>query len=292
MRSTSRRDSAPSLEILEGRALLSAGKGSVLLNLPYENVAGRVERLDVYIPPGPTPPGGRPALLAIHGGGWRKNSKDDYGPEVAAQFVPAGYVVVAINYELSTPRRPSWPANLNDVRAASLWVHEHAAQFGINPNEIAAIGESAGGHLATMLGLDPGVTSANPTRSASVAAVIDFYGPANLTTLVGESVVGGRAAEEFLGGTPQQVPQRYEQASPVDQVKPGAPPILILQGTDDTIVPLSQSQELAATLTASGDPNRLVAVPGELHGFEFDPIGQKLLPEMLAFLDASWNDER
>jgi hypothetical protein len=91
-----------------------------------------------------------------------------------------------------------------------------------------------------MLGLDAGVTSADSARSASEAAMIDFYGPADLTTLVDPSVIGARAAEQFLGGTPQQVPDRYQQALPVDQVKPGAPPALILQGPEDSIVPLSQ----------------------------------------------------
>jgi acetyl esterase/lipase len=300
MNSAWRRSHPCGFEVLEGRALLSAGgraagHGGVFFNLPYENVGGRVERLDVDVPAGPVPSGGRPALLAIHGGGWRKFDKVEYGSKIAGQFGRAGYVVVAMNYALSAPGRPSWPANINDVRAASLWVHQHAAEFGINPRRVAAIGESAGGHLATLLGLDPGDTPsgapADPTNTARVAAVIDFYGPTDLTALVGQSVVGGPVAKQFLGGTPEQVPASYRDASPVAHVTGAAPPVLMLHGTADTVVPLAQAQELASALTAAGVPNRLVAVPGASHGFEFAPSGRKLRPEMLAFLDTAWNDK-
>ena len=302
---------ARGVEVLEGRALLSAGGrglharggdlGGVYQNIAYENVGGRVERLDVYVPSGPVPAGGRPTLLAIHGGGWRKFDKSDYGPEIAGQFERAGFVVVAIDYQLSAPGRPSWPANIADVRAASLWTHQHAAGFGIDPSRIAAIGESAGGHLATLLGVDPNGTppgtpsvqspAADPTNTASISAVIDFYGPSDLFALAGQSYVGGLAAAQFLAGPPQAQSASYADASPVDHVTSGSAPVLMLHGTADTIVPIDQSRELAAALSAAGVPNRLIAVAGAAHGFEFDPSGRKLVPEMLAFLDAAWNHE-
>ena len=86
-------------------------------NLPYPIPAGPSENLNVYLPQGPVPPGGRPVLVAIHGGGWRRLDKAGYGDRIASAFVPRGYVVVAPNYMLSAPGRPSWPVNLEDVRS-------------------------------------------------------------------------------------------------------------------------------------------------------------------------------
>jgi len=281
--------------------LIARGHAVVSHDIVYEDVSGRQERLDVYEPGGTAPAGGWPVLLAIHGGGWRKFDKSGYGPEVAAQFNPHGYVVVAMNYTLSRPGAPSWPANLEDVRAAASWVHGHAVEFGIDPNRMAAIGESAGGQLAEMLGMDSaapaspgGQSTGGDTSGASssgISAVTSFYGPTDLSALVSESVVGGLAAEQLLGGTPAQFPASYVAASPVDHVSTDAPPMLLLDGTADTIVPIAQAEELASALTAAGVPNQLVAVEDAHHGFEFQPRGRDLVPQMLAFLEASWKDK-
>ena len=227
--------------------LIARGHAVVSHDIVYEDVSGRQERLDVYEPGGAAPAGGWPVLLAIHGGGWRKFDKSGYGPEVAAQFNPHGYVVVAMNDTLSRPGAPSRPANLEDVRAAASWVRGHAVEFGIDPNRMAAIGESAGGQLAEMLGMGPAglasvegqSTGGDPSGASSsgIAAVISFYGPTDLSALVSESVLGGLAAEQFLGGTPAQVPASYVAASPVDHVSTDAPPMLLLDGTADTSCP-------------------------------------------------------
>src|SRR5579864_738404 len=126
----------------------------VYTDIVYRRVAGRQVALDVYVPVLPAPPRGRPAVLAIHGGGWRGGTKNDYGREVA-RLAQHGYVVVSVDYQLSRSESPSWPQNFEDVREAVRWVRRHAQDFGVDPSRIAAMGSSAGGHLAALLGTAP-----------------------------------------------------------------------------------------------------------------------------------------
>jgi acetyl esterase/lipase len=312
------------VEQLEGRSLLSASPGpgpgpghlhtdghrapaanlsaARVSNIVYEDVAGRRELLDVYLPRGTPPPGGWPVLMAIHGGGWRRYSKDEYGPEIAGMFTPGGVAVVAMNYTLSSRGAASWPANFEDVRNAVRWTRANAGAYGLDPGRIAAIGESAGGHLAALLGTDPNAPLATATAgageassgdaygavSAQVRGVVDFYGPTNLAALERTSALARPAVTRFLGGKPRQLPQTYADASPVDHVGPASAPMLILQGTQDNLIPRGQPRALAAALRAAGVPERLITVGGAPHGFEFQPSGRKLLPTILAFLHAVW----
>jgi acetyl esterase/lipase len=296
------------VERLEGRVLCASehalahapitARAAIISNVVYEDVAGRQETLNLYLPRGTPPAGGWPVLIAIHGGGWRRFSKDEYGPKVAMMFVPEGIAVVAMNYTLSAPGSPSWPSNFLDVRNAVRWARSSAGEFGLNPNEFAAIGESAGGHLAALLGTNPDgpITSGNDPAaggvpspvSARVQGVVDFYGPTSLAALRAESPLAAPAVVQFLGGTPAQVPQSYADASPVDHVTAASPPMLILQGTADSLIPPDQPAALASALTGAGVPNRLIDVAGAPHGFEFQPSGRKLFTVILAFLRAVW----
>ena len=258
-------------------------------NLTYPTPAGRAEQLNVYVPPGPSPIGGRPVLIAIHGGGWRKLNKDGYGARIASAFVPHGYVVVAPNYELSAPGHPSWPVNLEDVQSAVGWIRTHASELGINPNQVAAIGESAGANLAALLGTDPGTVSGSSV-STQVNAVIAFSTPTNLSVLSSESPWAGRAAAQFLGGSPHQIPASYAAASPIDHVAPGDPPMLLVHGLQDPLIPVSQSEAMAAVLTAAGVRNELILVAGG-HDLDFPDHYGNLIPRLLEFLGTTWNDE-
>jgi acetyl esterase/lipase len=304
------------LERLEGRALLSAGAGhrhplemsrrphstshggAEIANIVYEDVDGRHEDLDLYLPVGPPPPGGWPVLIAIHGGGWRRFSKAEYGPQVAPTFTRQGIAVVAMNYQLSAPGAPSWPDNFEDVRNAVRWARVNAGRYGLDPDRFAAIGESAGAHLATLLGTNPDgpITSGGDPEagdvygpvSASVDSVVDFYGPTSLAALDAESPPAAFAIDQFLGGNASQLPQTYIDASPVAHVTAQSAPMLILQGTADTIVTPDQARLLSSALTAAGVYNRSITVPGAPHGFEFLPSGRKFVPDILAFLRTFW----
>jgi len=254
-------------------------------NVSFPTVDGEFEQLDVYMPDNPVPPIGRPVLIAIHGGGWRRLDKLGYGRRIASAFVPEGYVVVAPNYQLSAPGEPSWPRNLQDVQAAVRWVRVNSGMLGIDPNEIAAIGESAGANLAALLGTDS-TQNGGMGASAAVEAVVAFSTPADLTVLQTESPLAARAADQELGGTLQQVAANFVAASPIDHVSPGDPPMFLVHGLEDPLIPVSQSEELATALRAAGVPNRLVLVRGG-HDLDFPAHYSKLIPLILEFLDTT-----
>ncbi len=279
------RPEASAIQGLETRALLSGDVRMIVqANIPYPTLAGPPERLDIYTPATPAPPGGWPVIVAIHGGGWRRLSKDGYGPRIASAFVPNGYVVIAPNYALSGRGRPSWPTNLQDVRSVVSWIRSEAPALGIDPNRIVAMGESAGGNLAELLGTDPG------TSASSVDAVIAFSAPSDLFSLHARSPLAGLAAAQFLGGLPRQVPSEYAAASPIDHVAPGDPPMFLVHGRQDPLVPVGQSRAMAGALTASGVPHQLVLVNGG-HALDFPVHYGDLTRRLLEFLATTWNDK-
>ena len=249
-----------------------------LANQVYTSAKSSTQVLDVYRPTGTPPPGGWPVVLAIHGGGWRRFSKAEYAAKVVPTITAHGYAVVAPNYSLSHPGAPSWPAPLLELRQAVQWVHTNAQTLGLDASKIAAMGESAGGQLALLLGTDP----AGP--DTKVRAVVDFYGPSDLGRLLVESPVTRPAVDQFLGSGADATTVR--DASPVSHVAPGDPPVFIIQGTADNIIPSSQSIVLAIALTAARVPNTLHFVSGAGHGFGLyaDP---SILPTLLGFLENS-----
>jgi acetyl esterase/lipase len=269
-------------------------------DIVYRSVAGREVRLDVYLPDAPAPRGGRPAVVAIHGGGWRGGSKRDV-KAMAAQLAEHGYVVVAIDYLLSRPGKPSWPANFEDSREAVRWVRRHASDYGVDPDRIVALGVSAGGHLAALLGtypegpVDPNGRSGHPAPSATtddsarVQAVVDLYGPTDLFASRTTRPLPSNPVTLMLGASLRDMPGRYEAASPVRHASPDDPPMLLIHGRDDRLVPLEQSEALAAALQDAEVFHRLIVVDDAAHGFGFRVAKRDILPEVLAFLDSVWN---
>ncbi len=258
---------------------LPPGIQTTLHNL-YRNDGGRLVYLDIYAPAGPVPNGGWPALLAIHGGGWRGGSRAEYGRSVA-ELAAHGLVVVAIDYQLSRPGKPSWPENLDDVRHALGWVRGHAARLGIDRDRVAVMGASAGGHLALMLGLT--------AKTSEVSAVIDFCGPSDLSLLAQKGSAAAGSGVLMLGAGPEEMPGRYTEASPIARIGPDAPPVLIFHGGDDALVPISQSQILADGLRQAGVFCKFEVVSGARHGFGLRAGGRVLIPEILAFLREVWD---
>lgn len=271
-----------------GRIAIGVNRAVERANVIYPTPSGQRERLNVYEPRGQAPAGGRPVIVAIHGGGWRRYDKDGYGSRIAAAFVPHGYVVVAPNYPLSAPRRPSWPQNLDDLRAVVAWVRSHANGLGIDSDRVVAMGESAGGNLAELLGTAP-APAGTAAVSTAVDAVVAFSAPANLKALYAVSPWAGRAAAQFLGGSPRRVPANYAAASPVNHVAPGDPPMFLVHGREDSLVPAGQSRQMAAALSAAGVRNQLVLVRGD-HDLDFPAQYADLTRRVLEFLSATWKD--
>ncbi len=256
-------------------------RGPVWRNLSYESSAGVTRRLDIYLPPGEAPKGGWPVVVAIHGGGWRRFSKDQYGPR-AAVLTQFGFAVVAPNYQLSTPRRPSWPQNLADLQSALEWMNRNGARYNLDVRRVATMGESAGGHLALMLGLE----SARTYRSSGIriSAIVNFYGPTDLLALMRDSAGAAPAVSGLLGPARLRDQRLYDRASPAKLITSQAPAVLTFHGLSDRLVPASQALRLDAALSAQGVDHETRLIAGADHGFGFRAGGENLLQATVAFL--------
>jgi acetyl esterase/lipase len=210
-----------------------------------------------------------PVVLEVHGGGWqhghRLRSLADSA--VATDLVAAGFMVASIDYRLA-PASP-WPDQMIDVVAAVRYLRAHAAELGIDPNRIAALGDSAGGQLVSLLGTAPDqpawAQGSDQAISSRVDAVVDEFGPAQLND---DDWPHGTALmiRTVFGAFPTTTNPVLKAASPLTYVAPGDPPFLIVQGTADRVVPESQSEALASRLRAAGVPVDLVLVDGGDHG--------------------------
>jgi acetyl esterase len=241
----------------------------------YASPGGEELEADVWRPPEGDPAtaagdaGGRPAVIVVHGGGWRSGERGDFHLW-NAWFASKGYVVFDIDYRLSPP--PTWRKAPADVGCAVGWVKENAARYGVDPRRVVLMGRSAGAHLALLTayahgsGTEPGCDVRHP-HDTGVAAVVAFYPPTDLTRLSSRDYLGGM--DRFVGGTPKVVPERYHLLSPVSHVDPRDPPTFLVHGGDDQIVPPGQSELLAHRLQGAGVPHRLVELPWANHTFDF-----------------------
>ena len=246
----------------------------VLAGVPYAAIPGvRPLELDLWLPPAGDEP--VPVVAFLHGGGWRVGSRHSAGPSYATanpapfeQVAGAGIAVASIDYRLSGEAH--WPAQLHDAKAAVRWLRERAAELTIDPQRIAAWGESAGGHLAELLGLtgdDPALEGEVGVvgNSSSVTAVAAWYGPSDIASVATDLGVDPNNPDsreaQLLGAAVPSVPERAAQASPVSHVSGAAPPFLLLHGRADRLVPAVQSERLHAALAAAG-------VRAELHLYD------------------------
>jgi acetyl esterase len=249
----------------------------------YARPAGEELKLDVWRPPDSSggssnrisrgDPGverGRPAVIVVHGGGWRSGERSDF-PSWNAWLADTGYVVFDIDYRLSPP--PSWQDAPADVACAVGWVKENAARYGVDPERVALLGRSAGGHLALLTAYTEGSAAPTPgcearnAQDTGVAAVAAFYSPTDLARLSSMGYLGGM--DRFLGGSRGVFPERYRLSSPVSRVDPGDPPTFLAHGGGDRIVPSGESELLAGRLRGADVPYRVVELPWANHTFDF-----------------------
>ncbi|MGH9018005.1 MAG: alpha/beta hydrolase fold domain-containing protein [Acidimicrobiales bacterium] len=262
---------AGALAVVLGATVAGCGTPTATVaTISYCPPGGPARELDLYTP-SPAPTGPVPAVVYVHGGGWVAGSQT-LSPFIALiehRVIAAGDVFVSVNYRLAPGNR--WPAQIEDVTCAVRFLRHQAKDLDIDPARIAALGDSAGGQLVSLLGLaGPGAgfdAGPYPGVSSAVDAVADLYGPADLTApdWAGDTAMGVFADATF--GQPfGRATAELAAASPVTYVSRRAPPFLIVQGADDTIVPAGQSRELARRLTAAGAHATLVLVAHAGHG--------------------------
>jgi acetyl esterase/lipase len=229
-------------------------------DVEYGRVGDRSLQLDVYRPA--QSQALAPALIFIHGGAWRTGKRSDYRV-YTTHFAAEGYVAVTASYRLF--REATFPAALQDVKCAVRWVRANAARLQVDPERIAVVGGSAGGHLALLTGYTPGRwedSGGQTGQSSRVAAVVDIYGPADLTTAYARET---GVVKDFLGCTFEEDAQRWRDASPLLHVSSNCPPTLVLQGTLDELVPVEQSDRLVERLRAVGVPCEYERLEGWPH---------------------------
>ena len=228
---------------------------------------GRGEKLDVYMPRGEWK-NNRPAVLFIHGGGFKGGDKAEFrSASVCADLARAGYVVVSCNYLLSTKEKPQvWPQNIADCREAVRWIRKNARDLGINPQRIAVAGGSAGGYLALMVGLtdEKPELGGDPKSaiSSKVSAVIDLYGVTSIEKYTKDMVVN-------LGADTNKI------FSPLSYVTSKSVPVLILHGTADKTVDIKQSRNLEEVLIKNKVDYNFVEVEEGEHTFDLHPPNAK-----------------
>ncbi len=225
----------------------------------------------------PAPPAGegrRPAVVMIHGGGWRVGDKASWQPE-AEQLAARGWVAFSVNYRLDEPA--VFPAEIDDAEAAVRWVRANAEEFGVDPDRIAAIGESAGGHLTAML-----ATLGDGRSRIRVGAA--WSPPVDFTALAGSR--GDGWAAPLFGCTRATCADLLARSSPVNHVDAGDAPLYLANSTEE-LVPLSQAQSMAEKLKAAGVEHRLDVFPGNRHALDFrDDAWGPTLAFLEAHLDA------
>jgi acetyl esterase/lipase len=228
--------------------------------------------LDVYRPESSTGP--LPVVIQIHGGGWVIGHKRQQGMPLVHRLAGNGYVAVSINYRLGPKYR--FPEQLIDVKRAIAWTREHIAEYGGDPRVIILTGGSAGGHLSALAALTPNQPEYQPgfeSSDTSVTACMPFYGPTDFTD--GDGIRGRMDAFEIflertvMPGSMKDVPDLYRAMSPINHVRPDAPPFLIIQGGLDVLVWREENRRFAELLAeASEAPVVYWEVPGAQHAFD------------------------
>lgn len=226
---------------------------------------------DLYLPEGP---GTHPAVILIHGGGWRYGSRKQ-NVEEAQVLARHGYVVYNIDYRL-VGKGGEFPASVIDVKDALACVLRNANDWHVNTKKIAAMGMSAGGYLSMMLAYAPNkgeLCSKQASGNTPVAAVVSWFGVADL-----KDKASWKMVIDYVKDTPPAV------ASPVTYIG-GAVPTLFVHGTDDHLISCEESKTTTALLKQKKVRAELVLLPGEGHGFT-EPSWNKALDETCKFLDS------
>jgi acetyl esterase/lipase len=245
-------------------------------DIVYGEAGGQKLQMDLYYPSAKIPETPTACIVCIHGGAWRGGSRGD-GALVALALAAKGFVCASISYRLFDPvkrKQNTWPAQLDDVQLAVRFLRKDPKRFGIDPGRIGAIGFSAGGHLAALLGTTdtrmdgPGAESKISSR---VQCVVNVFGPVDLTAdytalKFGQGTVQD-LVDDFMGrGQEKAVIQKYQRdSSPLLRIDSKTAPMLTIHGDKDPIVPVSGSRKMHAALAKAGRVSEYWEIAGEGH---------------------------
>jgi acetyl esterase/lipase len=256
-------------------SLLGQPASTLTRDIQYGEAGGEKLLLDVSVPDGAGP---YPVAILVHGGGWSRGDKNGLdeptkGGDVTSWFGPlteAKFTWFSINYRHAPKHR--WPACFEDVQSAIRWVKAHAAEYKGDPNRIVLFGHSAGGHLVCL--------AATLADDATHVQAVVGYAP--VTDFEQELPIRGGLSPSLqqLHNRPKEITPDalalLRETSPINHVKPGLPPFLLVHGDADKTVPYAQSINFQARLQASGVTCDLITIPGGQHGLLGWP---KLMPD-------------
>lgn len=242
-------------------ALLAAAASAASLqsDIEYSKPGDVSLKMDAWVPDGKGP---FATVIVVHGGGWQNGDKQKNYKPFFEPLSQAGFTWFTVNYRLAPQCR--YPAAVDDVVAAIRYVEAHAKEYKVDLKRLAITGESAGGHIVSLIGARYG-------RDLHVAAVVPFY-PVNdfEAIVVGQDKTDGavKAVSAFLGfTTPDDTAVRLmREASPITYVKKGMPPYLFVHGTGDSLVNFRQTEAMCAKMKQSGSACEIYAVEGAGHG--------------------------
>jgi acetyl esterase/lipase len=210
-----------------------------------------------------------PAVVCIHGGGFRAGSREGYNNTVL-KLAQNGYVAMTVSYRLAP--KFQFPAAVHDTKAAVRWLRINAEKYQVDPERIGVTGGSAGGHLALFLGVTGDVKEfdggENSGPSSKVTCVVNVYGPSDFTKSYGKSVDAAEVLPLWLGGDLKTHLRTHLRASPLYWVTPNAAPTLCIHGTEDKYVHHEQSQWIVDKMKAAGVEAELLLLEGAGHGFK------------------------
>ncbi len=261
-------------------------------NADQSSSGGTRLMLDIAMPQGLTAPA--PAVVWLHGGAWAYGSRNMMRP--LAEFTASlGYVSATVQYRLVN-KSIQFPDPVRDAAAALAFLRDNAERFNIDPRRIVIGGESAGGHIAMMVGLcrDSDIIGRDPSECL-VHGIINIYGPTELVSLHDGGGFHVRpVVRNLVGCTPNEGADRFAAASPVTHVRSDSPPILILHGDLDSIVPYDQAERLVAACRERGARFQLGRVRRAEHAWVAFPNGsvsRSTLPLIAQFLGQTFCNE-
>ncbi|MFO0848439.1 MAG: alpha/beta hydrolase [Gemmataceae bacterium] len=267
-------------------------------DLTYATVDGVKLQLDYAAP---ATGGPHPCVVCLHGGAWKAGSRkdlsrttplwNDFGTgdgSLIEALAARGFAAVSVSYRLAP--KCKFPGQIQDAKTAVRYLRENASQLNIDPDRIAAMGFSAGGHIAALLGTATDVPEFEgemyKNRSSKVACVVNFFGPADLCLYCDTPGIEAGFMVPLLGCKSCDGIAPYKKASPIEHVSADDPPFLHIHGTADPIVPVIHTERLHARMKAAGVKTEFIPVPGKGHGW-FGPEAVASTEAAVKFLAAN-----